>query len=242
MRVPGTIFQSISLRRRVVISIGMLIILIVVIGFYGLMAILESNKRLHKSVVEAQAMASAIDTARLSQVHFKKQVQEWKDILLRGSDKALFEKHLKAFGEEERKVNKCLESLTRMTAGAGLFVPQITDAIDVHEKLGRRYREALAGHKQIDLKTSAMIDKGVRGIDRDLTDKIDQLVAAIKTLTEKNLKDTEKIAQTQMEAYLALSFFIVFLMIAGVLFGIHNARSIIRELPSREKTGAADRT
>lgn len=105
MKEPHSTFQDISIRRRVIISMGILTVLIMVIGLYGLVAILDSNQRLHKSVLEGQSMANAIDTARLSQVHFKKQVQEWKNILLRGNDKELFDKHLLAFNEEDRKVN-----------------------------------------------------------------------------------------------------------------------------------------
>lgn len=241
MKETGGIFQVISLRRRVIIAIGMLTIIIVVIGFYGLAAILESNQRLHKSVLKAQEMAAAIDTARLSQVHFKKQVQEWKNVLLRGNDKDLYDKHFKAFNDEDQKVREYLGSLSKLITASGLTIAQIEDAEIKHEKLGRRYREALARHKELDLKTAALIDKSVRGIDRELTDEIDAIVTAIRDLTEKNLKDTEKIAQTQMEAYHALSFFIIFLMLAGILFGIYNARSITRELPTPGKTVSDDR-
>lgn len=235
MRVPGTIYQSISLRRRVIISIGMLTVLIVVIGLYGLMAILESNDRLHKSVVEAQVMASAIDTARLSQVHFKKQVQEWKNILLRGNETNLYDKHLKAFTEEERKVQKYFTSLSQMITAQGLSVPQLAQVGVKHEMLGKLYREALAKHPHLDLRTAGQIDKSIRGLDRALTDEIDTIVEAIKSLTQKKLQETEKIAQTQINAYHALSFFIIFLIVAGVAFGVHNARAIIRRLPSEKK-------
>ncbi len=230
MREQDYIFQKISLRRRIIIAIGMLTTLTVVIGFYGLVAIVESNQRLHKSILEGHTMAAAIDTARLSQVHFKKQVQEWKNILLRGNDRVLLSKHLEAFNKEERKVNESLKSLLGITTSAGLSVPQIADAINIHEKLGHQYREALAKHKQLDFKNALLIDKSVRGIDRDLTDQIDAIVATIKTLTDKKLKETETLAHTQMEAYHALSFFIIFLIVAGIFYGIYNAWYITREL------------
>jgi hypothetical protein len=44
-----------------------------------------------------------------------------------------------------------------------------------------------------------------------------------------------------MEAYRAFSFFIIFLVLAGVGFGICNARSITKELP-REDNGSSAKT
>jgi len=231
MREPHSTFQDISIRRRVIISIGILTMLIIIIGLYGLVAILESNQRLHKSVLEGQTMANAIDTARLSQVHFKKQVQEWKNILLRGNDKDLFDKHLLAFNEEDRKVNEYLKSLSQIASSEGMPVPQIANAIKIHEVLGHQYREALKKYNQLDLKSAVLVDKSIRGIDRKLTDDIDAIVGIIKTLVEKRLKETELIAKTKMEAHQILSSFLIFLIIAGVGFSIYNARSITKDLP-----------
>ena len=232
MREPNTIFQDISLRRRVIISIGILTMLIIAIGLYNFIVILESNQQFHKSVLEGRTMANAIDTARLSQVHFKKQVQEWKNILLRGNDKDLYDKHLIAFDEEDRKVNEYLKSLSQIASSAGMSVPQIANAIKVHEELGRQYREALKKYYQFDLKSAVLVDKSIRGIDRKLTDDIDTIVGIIKNLAEKRLKETEMIANTQMEAYQALSFFVIFLIIAGLGFCIFNSWSITKDLPS----------
>lgn len=225
-------FQEISIRRRVNISVGMLVVLIIVIGLYGLAAITESNERLRKSVLEGQTIATAIDTARLSQVHFKKQVQEWKDILLRGSNKDLFAKHLKAFNEEDRKVDECLKSLSQIASRAGIPHPQIAEAIKVHEALGYQYREALKRYEQSGFKKAGQVDRSIMGIDRKLTDHIDVMVAAIKEAAENRLHETEMIAKTKMEAYKVLSFFILFLMISGLCFGIYNARAITKELRS----------
>lgn len=239
MKEPDTIFQDISIRRRVLISISMLTVLIIVIGLYGFIAILESNELFHKSVLEGQTMANAIDTARLSQVHFKKQVQEWKNILLRGNDKDLFNKHLIAFNEEDKKVNEYLKSLSQIASSSGMSVPQITDVIKVHEKLVHQYREALKKYKQSDLKSAVLVDKSIRGIDRQMTDDIDTMVVIIKNLSEKRLKEMEATAKTKLEAYQILSFFILFLVIASVGFGIFNARSITKDLPSEENRNSA---
>jgi methyl-accepting chemotaxis protein len=179
-------------------------------------------------------MANAIDTARLSQVHFKKQVQEWKNILLRGNDKDLFDKHLRVFNEEEQKVNEYLKSLSQIASSSGMSIPQIADVIKVHEKLGHQYREALKKYKQSDLKSAVLVDKSIRGIDRQMTDDIDTMVVIIINLSEKRLKEMEATAKTRLEAYQILSFFILFLIIASVGFGIFNAWSITKNLPSEE--------
>jgi methyl-accepting chemotaxis protein len=216
-------------------------VLIIVIGLYGFIAILESNQLFHKSVLEGQTMANVIDTARLSQVHFKKQVQEWKNILLRGNDKDLFDKHLRAFNEEDQKVNEYLKSLSRITSGSGMSVPQIADIIKVHEKLGHQYLEALKKYKQSDLKSAVLVDKSIRGIDRQMTDDIDAMLVIIKNLSEKRRKEMETEAKTKLESYQILSFFILFLVIASVGFGIFNTRSITKDLPSEENRNTAKR-
>jgi methyl-accepting chemotaxis protein len=179
-------------------------------------------------------MANAIDTARLSQVHFKKQVQEWKNILLRGNDKDLFDKYLTAFNEEEQKVNEYLKSLSQITSSSGMSVPQIADIIKVHEKLGHQYREALKKYKQTDIKSAVLVDKSIRGIDRQMTDDMDTMVLVIKNISEKRLKEMEATVKTKLEAYQILSFFIIFLVIASVGFGIFNAWSITKDMPSEE--------
>ena len=234
MREPNTFFQYISLRRRLIITVGMFIILTVTIGLYGLIAIVETNSRLHDSVRTGQAMIQAVDTARLAQVHFKKQVQEWKDILLRGNDQSLFDKHMRAFEDEETRVNNYLHSLAKLTAEANLNVPQIDESIRVHEQLGRRYREALETYKHSDLRSAVVVDRMVRGIDREPTDRIDAILDVIMGQTEKRLIETQTMAKTNLEAYQGMSFFLIFLVLAAVGFGMFSLRSIISDLPAEE--------
>ncbi len=232
MKEPNIFLQDTSLRTRVIITVGIFIVLVIGIGLYSFIAIVETNKRLHASVLEGEVMASTIETARLAQVHFKKQVQEWKNILLRGNDEDLFKKHLLVFNEEDRLVTEYLNSLSQMATEAGLSVPEIGEAIKVHKELGRQYREALKEYKASDLKSAVMVDKKVRGIDRKPTEQIDAIVDLIKAQTDQRLKATTTIAKTKLEAYKVYAYFLLFLVILSVGFGIYNARSIIKDLPA----------
>lgn len=234
MRGPSTFFEEISLRRRVIITVGMLTVLNLVIGIFGLIAVVETNRRLHQSVLDGQAMIRTVDAARLAQVHFKRQVQEWKNILLRGNDRQRYERHLRAFDDEDRQVKVHLQALSEMAAAAGVFVPGIEEAIRVHDRLGIRYREALKGYRRADLRSAVLVDQQVRGIDREPTRQIDEIVAEIERKADLRLAAAEDVAKTHLHIYATLSFFLIFLVVIGVGFGIFNARSIVRDLPPDE--------
>jgi len=240
MREMSTFFQDISIHRRIIITVGIFTVLIIVIGLYSLIAIVEMNKRLHESVVEGQRMVKTIDTVRLAQVHFKKQVQEWKNILLRGNDRDLFERHVRAFDGEDRQVNEYLQSLSNIAITTGLSVPEIAEAIKIHEQLGHKYRDALKDYNHSDLKSAVLVDKTVRGIDRVPTDQIDAIVGMIMTQADKRLRAMETVAKTQMEAYRSLSLFLIILVVAGICFGIFNAWSIIKDLPPEENRNSPE--
>ncbi|MGD0275587.1 MAG: hypothetical protein ABSB79_05970 [Syntrophales bacterium] len=232
----NTFFQYISLRRRIIITISILTVLTISIGLYALMAIVESNNRLQDSIRTGQAMSQMVDTARLAQVHFKKQVQEWKDMLLRGNDHDLFEKHLRAFENEDRLVNDYLRTLAKITESMNIVTLQIDESIRVHERLGHKYREALKYYRQADLRSAVIVDKMVRGIDREPTDRMDALLYSIKGQAEKRLKETEILATTTLQAYKSFSFFLIFLVLVGVGFGISMAYSILGDL-NKEDNG-----
>ena len=240
MREMNTFFQDISIHRRIIITVGIFTVLIIVIGLYSLIAIVEMNKRLHESVLEGQRMVKTIDTARLAQVHFKKQVQEWKNILLRGNDRDLFERHVRAFDDEDRQVNEYLQSLSNIAITTGLSIPEIAEAIKIHEQLGHKYRDALKDYNHSDLKSAVLVDKTVRGIDRVPTDQIDAIVGMIMTQADKRLRAMETVAKTQMEAYRSLSLFLIILVVAGICFGIFNAWSIIKDLPPEENRNSPE--
>lgn len=126
----------------------------------------------------SQAYASAAqndDAARVMQVTFKKQVQEWKDTLLRGSEASALQKYANAFHQQEKAVTSQAAQLrTMVTDGdARAIIDQFTSA---HEAMTAKYDAALQLFEQSNGRNQHAADALVKGQDRAPTDLIDQLV------------------------------------------------------------------
>ncbi|HMC88718.1 MAG TPA: hypothetical protein VKI17_04180, partial [Gemmataceae bacterium] len=135
----------------------------------------------HVSAVYEDILATQAhqqDRARNMEVEFKRQVQEWKDILLRGHDAKELEKYRAAFLREEEEVRKIARDLKR--SGISPAVDAILDEFTAaHTKLSEAYRTALESFIQGKGSDAHAADRLVRGQDRPPTALIDHMVAAI---------------------------------------------------------------
>ncbi len=125
-----------------------------------------------------RARLQQVEMARILQVTFKKQVQEWKDILLRGQDPNDLEKYRKAFFTQEGNVQSDARTLLDQISQTGTKA-RIATFLEMHQVLGQHYRAALdvfVADGKFDYRRA---DRSVRGEDRPLTDSIDEMVKAI---------------------------------------------------------------
>jgi methyl-accepting chemotaxis protein/methyl-accepting chemotaxis protein-1 (serine sensor receptor) len=122
------------------------------------------------------------DSARQMQVKFKIQVQEWKDILLRGYDPEALQKYAQAFREDERAVREMAEALKRDAPD-----PQIRalaeEFAQAHADMGNKYTPALEAFTQAKGLNAADVDKMVKGQDRAPTALVDKIVELLRQRT-----------------------------------------------------------
>jgi methyl-accepting chemotaxis protein len=116
-----------------------------------------------------------VESSRQVQVTFKKQVQAWKDILLRGSDPASLEKYTNEFFSLEKKVDEAASALQGSVNSSGIQ-GKIREFVEAHQKLGEKYRAGLEVFRASNGKDFASVDKMVKGQDRPPTDGIDEVV------------------------------------------------------------------
>lgn len=142
--------------------------------------------RLYQNIAAAEErytlITTTVDDARAAQSRFKTQVQEWKNILLRGKDQAAFDKHLASFNTEEQAVMERLDRVQREADKLGIADQLGIAAVKtVFSQLAPAYREALQQYDRNAADPAALVDQAVRGIDREPTQAIDTMVENIRT-------------------------------------------------------------
>jgi len=191
-------------------AVGLVLVLVINLGagLYGLY--------LHKqaSLWDARVRESSseiVATALSAQVHFKKQVQEWKNVLIRGQDPRLFEKYFSQFADEEKHTRAAVDRLLGLLSENDEAHEISERFLHAHIKLGRQYRSALERYDPESANPARAVDIEVRGIDRQPTDLLDEVVAA--ALAHKN-RVLEKIETSTADAELQ-----ILLLMGGLMTG-----------------------
>ncbi len=204
---------------------GGLLVAAVVLALVGLQGARAVEQRLKDATDAAQSSMRTLDATRAAQVHFKIQVQDWKDILLRGSDSAAFAKYLNGFSQEERTVQTGLAAVRQQVIQTGADTTTLDSLIRSHADLGQRYRTALARFNGRDAKSPHVVDSLVKGMDRAPTAAFDSVVQVIAT---DGQGDMARLAERAAAAYsrMRTSFFV--LLVAAIALAAAFATMIIR--------------
>jgi len=133
-------------------------------------------------------LEATIDTARSAQVEFKRQVQEWKDTLLRGNDPAAFEKYSIAFSRQGELTRLNLNKLKAQFLKLGLDTTQIDETMVTHAELETKYLTALKLYDVSNPQSAHVVDAMVKGMDRPPTQEIDTIVNYVLEQSQKLMK------------------------------------------------------
>jgi methyl-accepting chemotaxis protein len=128
---------------------------------YGIFSLNQAIRSYQTSVLASHAQATAASDLEL---HFKTQVQEWKNVLLRGKDAKALDKHWGAFVKEEAAVT---EKATTLSAAlpAGESKNMVEQFAAAHALMGQSYRKGLEAFKTSNF-DAAVGDAAVAGMDR----------------------------------------------------------------------------
>jgi hypothetical protein len=118
------------------------------------------------------------DSARLMQVTFKKQVQAFKDVLLRGEDAASLQKYMGEFHANAEAVDAMAAGLSADAKDPETF-DRLRQFMDEHKSLDVKYEAALNVFAAAPVRNAHLADSMVKGQDRAATDVCDSIVAGI---------------------------------------------------------------
>lgn len=209
-----------TLRTKILGAFILALVIVIIgggIGAYGLLNALDKYRTEVAKLNTDQAMVLRIES------HFKIQVQEWKNVLLRGKDPEKLEKYWKGFEKEESGVASDASALI-LVLPDGKARDLMNDFLAAHKQLGEGYRKGLVVFKA-SAGDFAAGDKAVTGIDRAPTQILDNAVEEIAKQATEASSAADKGAQSSVIS--ALVIVVVALGGGLIMFAILTQKNII---------------
>lgn len=193
---------------------------------------LNSNQEYH--TLASEEMVHALEAETILN-RFKTQVQEWKNVLIRGEDDDQRSKYWQQFQKQEAGIQQALDSLLpRLAEGdARTLMRQFRDA---HQRMGRAYREGFDDFTEADYDHRAG-DQAVQGIDRKPAQLIEEASLLIR---EQALNHASTLNQSVSRNTTLIGALMFLSIAAGTLLCILVlSRTVVR--PVRTLTGQLQR-
>jgi methyl-accepting chemotaxis protein-1 (serine sensor receptor) len=204
---------------------------LLIVGVGGWRALVTTNAGSEAAMRQSAMLTEAVDTARSAQVEFKIQVQEWKNILLRGGDPAQLEKYTGQFKKSAESTNAELKKVNVILGKLHLTTPLVDEALKAHEDLGKNYLGALEKYDSANGDSYKIVDGLVKGMDRPPTKKIDEIVEFITKQSEALTArmNAERVASERKTTY-QLAGILLVTVVVGALIMVWLVRSITQPL------------
>ena len=165
----------------------------------------------HQNLV--QEMEHALQIERLNK-QFKTQVQEWKNVLIRGSDDNNREKYWQRFQQAQKNVqNITAELVQRLTVPA--TKAKLQDFQRVHAQLATKYRKGYDSYIDSGFNVQAG-DQAVQGIDREPSKLLLQASQMIEEYVTKEAKVAAEHASSVTTMAIPSVLIIAFIVLIGM--------------------------
>ncbi len=165
-----------SLRAQILALIGGSLLLLLVIALLCIQQLSHHVEHFGDLLDGPLSESQLVDEANLE---FKIQVQEWKNVLLRGKNPEQRNKYWAQFQAQERKVQELLGQLQRASAQSSQLSGQIARLQNEHRLLGEAYRKGFDAFVAADADPTAG-DAAVAGIDRAASAQMSELVSQLR--------------------------------------------------------------
>ena len=212
--------MKLSLKLPFALACGLLLLLSA--ALFGIHSLNAALRTYQTTVAEAQAHERAI-AQTLGE--FKVQVQEWKNVLLRGRDPAQRERYWQSFAGRERDVAAQARALLAALP-AGDSRDLVQRFADAHAEMGRGYRRGFQAFEAAAADPAAG-DSAVQGMDREPARLLDEAGARIRQAAEQIGSEAAAGARRAVLASLATMLVVC---VAAITAGILFTRSVVRPL------------
>ncbi|WP_439864245.1 methyl-accepting chemotaxis protein [Pseudomonas antarctica] len=209
-----------SLRAQILSLLGgsLLAMLLIALACFNF---LSNGVQSYRSLIDGPLLTSQlIDEANLQ---FKVQVQEWKNVLLRGKQPQDMEKYWGQFQDRQRDVQGILARLVTHTNDDAALSQRIETLRQEHLQLGAAYQKGRDAYLAAGADPRAG-DAAVKGVDRATSEQMSALVSDLRAQGAKQSVAISAYAERTVMVGLAI------MLLSGVLIGLFSLWLINRNL------------
>ncbi len=210
--------RAVKLTQKQPLAFALVLLLMLAAALYG---IHSQSAALNTYATQVASYNDFEKDSNALAVGFKTQVQEWKNVLLRGTDPEAFTKHWSAFEKKEAEIQDKVEHLLT-TLPAGEAKDLVGKFGAAHVLMGSNYRKGLDAFKAAELDPTAG-DKAVHGMDREPSRLLDE--ASLQIAKER----AEISAQADADGKHATAVSLALMMavcVAGMVGSVMFSRSV----------------
>ena len=209
---------------------------IVLAGGFGIYSLSAFNAKLEQDLAEVRQGVYTLVDIQSASIDFKTQIQEWKNILIRGNGEEDFKRYEKAFFDKQAAVQdrlkKSLEALKKKNdpENAGL-IKDLESLIKDHVDLGVAYKAALESFDKGDSEAGKKVDQAVKGKDRAATEGLNTIVSSLEKAEFEHLEhqiESAKESYARSRNLLAGLMLLCFLLASGIV--LVTIRQINRQI------------
>ncbi|AGL86367.1 methyl-accepting chemotaxis transducer [Pseudomonas protegens CHA0] len=216
----SSMFLQKSLRAQILalLSGSLLAMLLIALASFHL---LSGGVQSYRELIEGPLRSSQlIDEANLQ---FKSQVQEWKNVLLRGKQPQELNKYWQQFEDRQRDVQSILGQLVQTPGLDASLKSRVQRLADEHRQLGSAYQKGRDAYVAGGADPSAG-DAAVKGVDRATSEQMSELVTELRQHGDR--QSAEISAAADRTVWLG----ILVMLASGLLIGLLSLWLVNRSL------------
>ncbi|WP_119395541.1 methyl-accepting chemotaxis protein [Salinibius halmophilus] len=194
--------------------VGIMASAVAILAITAIIAInsLSNDLNEYDEVVNIEIKAAQL--ADQMNIEFKRQVQEWKNVLIRGANTDQREKYWRQFQEQEQIIQSLGQQLLPLLASKPEFRRDAQAFLDSHDSMGVAYRRGFNDFTAANYNHTAG-DKAVSGIDREPSARLDELANALTTSAAEHGQELQQtsaqLVRTAIASVVVISIVVVLL-------------------------------
>lgn len=207
-----------GIKFNLILLVVLTIIITITLGTFSWVSLNKLTKESNYNLKTVSEYTTLVDDTRDAQVYFKKQVQAWKDLLLRGQNYDLYNKYYKEFQAEHKNVLDKLQDIEKLMKKNKLDTSLLDKSISTQEIMYNKYLDAIKNYSGGNAESYKIVDTMVEGMDRVPTDDMDKLVTQIQKNSNTAVYNMTNKADKESNKNKTILITIILISIALILF------------------------